>query len=131
MKKGFKSSKKQLMGVGYCVTGKRQELRMYNKPPNPQKLDADYLQTSKEDDLINQHFDILKVKRHDLLLISTEKIDFAGSNNFQKKMSPEYINKLLSGSSAMLALVTKTAGISKKKDHLEFIVDLSKEHFLQ
>jgi len=115
----LESSEKQLMWVGYCVTGTAQELRMYSKPPNPHKLDADHLQTSKEDDLINQDFDILKVRRNDLLLISTEKIDFTGINNF-KKMGPEYINKLLSGSSAMLALVTKTtAGIKKKKDYLE------------
>jgi len=81
---------------------------MFSDPPFQTKLDADHLQTSKEDDLINKHFDILKIRRHDLLLISTEKIDFTGSNNVKKMTYPDYINKLLSGSSAMLALVTRT-----------------------
>jgi hypothetical protein len=58
-------------------------------------------------------------------------------------MGPEYIDKLLSGSSAMLALVTETAGLKKKQDpftrkdrfvkkeYLEFIVDNSKKHLLE
>jgi hypothetical protein len=85
--------------------------------------------------LINKDHDILKVCRHDLLLISTEKIDFTESNNVKKMTYPEYINKLLSGSSAMLVLVEETTGKKKKQgrkfyqDYLE--VDLSKEHFLE
>jgi len=108
---------------------------MYSKEPTPQQLDADYLQTSKEYDLINKDHGILKVCRHDLLLISTEKIDFTVKNDLEKQLSPEYINKLLSGSSAMLVLVEETAGVKEKEDlifyqdYLE--VDLSKKHFLE
>jgi len=63
--------------------------------------------------------------------MSTEKLDLKGSNDIKKVISPEYINKLLSRSSAMMALVTQKAAKSQEASSVELIVDLNQGHYLQ
>jgi len=60
----------------------------------------------KDDDLINAEFDLRKIREHDLLLLTSEKLDLKGGNDIKKVINPTYMRNLMARSTAMLALVT-------------------------
>lgn len=105
--------KKQLMWVGYCVAGPQppssfRPLRMYTKPPHSRDIASndEQMKTSAQDSAINEGFDLRKVREHDLLLLSPDKLDLKGSSDIKKVLSADFLCKLLSRTCSMLALVT-------------------------
>ena len=56
-------------------------MKMYLKPPHSRNItsETDLLKASQQDDLINAEFDLRRVREHDLLLLSSEKLDLKGS----------------------------------------------------
>jgi hypothetical protein len=124
--------RKQLMWVGYCVSGPQPQgffhpLKMYGKPPHSRNIgtDSKQLRTAKEDDLINADFDIRRIREHDLLLLSAEKLDLKGSTDIKKQISPDFIRKILTRMCSMLAVVTQKASKGDLMS-VDLLVDLSR-----
>ena len=81
---------------------------MYLKPPHSRNigLDSEQLTTSKDDDYINAESDLKKVREHDLLLLTSEKLDLKGGSDVKKIINPTFMRNLMARSTVMLALVT-------------------------
>ena len=69
------------MWMGYCVPDEysaegKKSIRMYAKPPvvNIGKMDPLSLQLWQDDKRTNQNFHIFKVREHDFVILSKEKL---------------------------------------------------------
>ena len=82
-------NKKKSMWVGYCVKGHQvdyfQSLRMYDSPPHCRDITSMVeKKMTGEDQLINRDFNLKQVREHDLLLLTSVKINLKENEDIKK-----------------------------------------------
>ena len=82
-------NKKKSMWVGYCVKGHQvdyfQSLRMYDSPPHCRDITSMVeKKMTGEDQLINRDFNLKQVREHDLLLLTSVKLNLKENEDIKK-----------------------------------------------
>jgi hypothetical protein len=80
---------------------------MYDSPPHCRDITSMVeKKMSGEDQLINRDFNPKQVREHDLLLLTSVKLNLKENEDIKKISTLEFIKSLVNRSNSMFALVT-------------------------
>ncbi len=80
---------------------------MYDSPPHCRDITSmAEKKMSGEDQLINRDFNLKQVREHDLLLMTSVKLNLKDGEDIKKISTLDFIRALCNRSNSMLALVT-------------------------